>query len=69
MNKHLLDTVMRLQGMRDDAKLSNAIGSHPPYISKVRAEKIPVGATLMIKIHEATDMPIAEIKRLIALGR
>lgn len=64
----LLDLAMCLTGTRNDAQLCRILGVAAPSISKVRHAALPVGAALIIKLHEATELPIAEIKSYITHG-
>ena len=64
----LLDLAARMHGGMNDAALARLLGVAPPAISKVRRARLPVGATLVIKIHEVTAMPVAEIKAYITHG-
>jgi len=61
-NNDLLNQVKRIAGLKNDAALSRALEVAPPVISKIRAGKLKIGATLVIAIHEISDMPISEIK-------
>lgn len=58
----LLDDVRSKLQVKNDAALSRAFEVAPPVISKIRHGKLPVGASLIIKIHELTGWPIHEIK-------
>ena len=60
----LLDTMLQILKLPTDAALARKIGVNPPVISKIRGRTLPVGATMLIKLHEATDMPIRELKSL-----
>lgn len=62
----LLDTVIERNNLKNDAALSRALGVAPPVISKIRHGVLPVGATIIIGIHETFNMPIRDIKALIA---
>lgn len=64
----LLDHAAGLLGTMNDAQLCRALGVPAPVISKVRHARLPVGAALVIKIHEATGMSVAEIKSYITHG-
>lgn len=64
----LLDLAARLVGAKNDAQLSRALDVSPPAISKVRHARLPVGAGLVIKIHEATSLAVREIKSYITHG-
>lgn len=61
-----LDKIAGLLKSKNDAALSRALEVAPPVISKIRHHTLPVGATLMIRIHELTDMPIREMRAILA---
>lgn len=63
-NCHLLDAVMAKLGLKNDAALSRALEVAPPVISKIRHGRLPVGATLLIRMHEVTDIAIRELKAI-----
>ena len=60
----LLDAVMAKLGLKNDAALSRALEVAPPVISKIRHGRLPVGATLLIRMHEVTDIAIRELKAI-----
>ena len=64
----LLDLAAEMVKAKNDAQLSRALGVAPPVISKTRHGRLPVGAALVIKIHEVTGMAIALIKSHITHG-
>ncbi len=63
-NNKLLDAVMAKLGLKNDAALSRALEVAPPVISKIRHGRLPVGATLLIRMHEITDIAIRELKAI-----
>jgi plasmid maintenance system antidote protein VapI len=65
----LLDTVNREFGFKNDAALARELDMAPPHISKVRNQHLPVGADMMIRLHERTQMSIASIKKLAGIPR
>jgi hypothetical protein len=65
---HMLDTVLELLQLKNDAALSRAIAVPPPVISKVRNEVQPLGSRLLVKLHEATGMSTKEIKALAGIA-
>lgn len=65
----LLDTVIASLALKNDAALSRALGVTAPLLSKVRHRRLPVAAELMIRIHEATTLSIAEIRDLMGDSR
>lgn len=64
----LLDLAADILKCKNDVALAIALDVAPPVISKVRHGRLPVGATLIIKLHEATGMPVANIKAYITHG-
>lgn len=64
----LLDLAADILKCKNDAALSRALDVAPPVISKIRHARLPVGATLVVKIHEITGMAVADIKAYITHG-
>lgn len=60
----LLDTMLKTMDLKNDAALSRRLGVAPPVISKIRNRRLPVGASLLIRLHEETGMLIRELKSL-----
>lgn len=58
----LLDALIKKMHLKHDAALSRALKVAPPVISKIRHRRLPVGASLLIRMHEVTDLPIRELK-------
>ena len=50
----LLDTLRERMKLKNDAALSRALEVAPPVISKIRHHRLPVGASLLIRMHEVT---------------
>lgn len=63
-NCALLDAVMAKLGLKNDAALARTLEVAPPVISKIRHGRLPVGATLLIRMHEVTDIAIRELKSI-----
>ena len=61
---HLLDTLIKKLGLKNDAALSRALEVAPPVISKIRHYRLPVGASLLIRMHEVSDMTIRDLRAL-----
>jgi plasmid maintenance system antidote protein VapI len=61
---HLIDYLRREYKIRTDAELAKMLGTKPPAISKLRHGVSALTPALILKIHEAFDMPIKEIKRI-----
>ncbi len=60
----LLDTLIQYLNLKNDAALSRALEVAPPVISKIRHRRLPVGASLLIRMHEVSDLSIKELRRL-----
>lgn len=61
---HLLDTLLEKLALKNDAALSRKLEVAPPVISKIRHLRLPIGASLLIRMHEVTDMSIKELREL-----
>ena len=60
----LLDTLREKMQLKNDAALSRALEVAPPVISKIRHRALPVGASMLIRMHEVTDLSIRELRDL-----
>lgn len=58
----LLDMLIETLQLKNDAALCRVLEVAPPVISKIRHRRLPVGASLMIRMHEATDFSIRDIR-------
>lgn len=61
---HLLDSLIEKLGLKNDAALSRALEVAPPVISKIRHRRLPVGASLLIRMHEVSDLSIRDLRVL-----
>jgi hypothetical protein len=61
---HLLDILLGKMQLKNDAALSRALEVAPPVISKIRHHRLPVGASLLIRMHEVTGMSIRDLRDL-----
>jgi hypothetical protein len=61
---HLLDSLIEKLRLKNDAALSRALEVAPPVISKIRHRRLPVGASLLIRMHEVSDLSIKELRSL-----
>jgi hypothetical protein len=59
---NLLDTLMTRLHYKNDAALSRALEVAPPVISKIRHRRLPVGASLLIRMHEISHISIKELR-------
>lgn len=69
MNADLLDLILDDTGLKNDAAIARKLKVAPPVISKWRSERLPIGATGILNIHETFGTPVREIRRLIAVDR
>lgn len=60
----LLDTLLERLNLKNDAALSRALGVAPPVISKIRHGRLPIGASMLIRMHEETGLNIRELRDL-----
>jgi hypothetical protein len=60
----LLDSLIERFHLKNDAALSRALEVTPPVISKIRHNKLPIGASLLIRMHEFSELSIAELRTL-----
>lgn len=60
----LLNHVTQLLNLRNDAGLAKALGVSPPVLSKIRHRRMEVGAAMLIRLHETTDLSIRELRTL-----
>jgi hypothetical protein len=61
----LLDAVIETLMLENDAALAETLQVPASVISKIRNGKLPVGASILVRMHEASDMPIAKLRALI----
>ncbi len=60
----LLDALIEKLSLKNDAALSRILEVAPPVISKIRHRRLPVGASLLIRMHEVSDLTIQELRAL-----
>ncbi|MBI1771781.1 MAG: hypothetical protein HYR68_05460 [Burkholderiales bacterium] len=61
---HLFDTLIKRLHLKNDAALAKMLDVAPPVISKIRHLRLPIGASLMITMHEISDLSIKELRAL-----
>lgn len=61
---NLMDTLIKQLSLKNDAALSRALEVAPPVISKIRHRRLPVGASLLIRMHEISEMSIRQLRDL-----
>lgn len=60
----LLDALIERMNLKNDAALSRALEVAPPIISKLRHGRLPVCASILIRMHEVTKLSIRELRDL-----
>ena len=60
----LLDSLIQQLGLKNDAALSRALEVAPPVISKIRHYRLPVGASMLIRMHEVSGLSIRDLRYL-----
>lgn len=61
---NLLDALLEKLALKNDAALSRALEVAPPVISKIRHRRLPVGASMLIRMHEVSELSIKELRTL-----
>ena len=61
---NLLDTLIDKLHLKNDAALSRALEVAPPVISKIRHRRLPVGASLLLRMQVVSDLSIRELRTL-----
>ena len=62
----VLDAIIEKLQLKNDAALSRALEVAPPVISKIRHCTLPIGATILLRMHEISDFSIRELRELMA---
>ena len=60
----LLDALIERMNLKNDAALSRALEVAPPVISKIRHRRLPVGASILIRMHEVSGLSVRELRDL-----
>lgn len=60
----LLDALIQKLELKNDAALARELEVAPPVISKIRHRTLRVGATMLIRMHEASKLTISELRNL-----
>lgn len=62
---NLLDALIERMKLKNDASLSRLLEVAPPVISKIRHRRLPVGASILIRMHEVTGLSVKELRELL----
>lgn len=66
---HLIDSVKQGLRLDSDRALCEALRISPPSLSKIRNKQIPVGGSVLIKMHEKTGISIRKLRALMGDNR
>ena len=58
----MLNAVLDRLSLKNDAALCRRLKIAPPVISKVRNYRLPVGAALLIRLHEISGLTIQDLR-------
>jgi hypothetical protein len=64
-SNHLLDSVLDQLHLPDDAALAHAIDVDPALLADVREMRREVDASLLIRLHEMTDISITGLRNIL----
>src|ERR1019366_2808061 len=60
----LLNELIEVMELKNDAALSRALAVEAPVISKIRHGKLPIGGMMLIRMHDISNMSIKELRSL-----
>ena len=60
----LLNALMDMLQIKTDATLARVLDVGGPVISNIRHRRLPIGASMLIKMHEVSNMPIKDLRAL-----
>lgn len=61
---NLLDALLERLELKNDAALARLLEVAPPVLSKIRHRRLPVGAALLIRMHEVSGLSVRELRNL-----
>lgn len=61
---NLIDALIDRMGVKNDAGLARVLTVAPPVISKIRHFRLPVGASMLIRMHEESGITIRALRTL-----
>lgn len=65
----LFTEVTENNGLKNDAGLSFFLHVAPPVISKMRNGKLPMGPSMMLRLHEIGGLDIAHIRKMLEVTK
>lgn len=64
----MLDFVIEVHKLKNDRGLARVLEVAQPTISKIRRRHLPMSSEIILRMHERLGMPVAEIRKLIAMS-
>jgi hypothetical protein len=61
---HFIDELAARLRAKNDAALCRMLGVEPPLVSKIRHKRLPIGAPLLIRVHEVTGLGIDDLRQM-----
>lgn len=65
----LLNRLQSTMDLKNDAALARKLEVTPAVVSRIRNKKAPVSARFLLEIHDATDIAISELRRMMGDSR
>lgn len=59
-----IEGLMRRLGARTRSALARAVGVSPSIVSKIWHRRLAVSGEILLQVHEATGIPIRELRRM-----
>jgi hypothetical protein len=60
----MIDSLIAIMNLANDAKLARTLRVSPPLISKVRHRHVSIGAALLIRMHDVTGIEIKRLRKM-----
>ena len=61
---NLLDALIKILGVKNDAGLARTLEISPPIISRIRRKKIAISGTVLLRMHEVSELSIFKLRFL-----
>lgn len=66
--EYLLDRLKKLLDVKDDSGLARELQVNPSVICRVRQRKSHVSDILLIRMHDASDLSVVKLRKLMGLS-
>lgn len=66
---HFLDWIEARLKLKNDAALARLLEVTPALLSRIRNRRMPVSASLLLSIHEMTQIAITDLRRMMGDSR